>query len=150
MSASKEVDSVSLQLTVPQCGYCRRSIVKNCSKYNISNKTFHLRCDPKIEKCCDVEITTTIMSKKSVGDLSPLVGPSIKTRTSESSSRDLLLKIIIELESKNNILLENNSLLKFKISSLGNEIRIKDKELNILGKKKVPTHSICGNSLNHE
>lgn len=53
------------------------------------------------------------------------------------TQRELLLKIIYELEAKNSLLVVNNSLLKYKISTLEDKIQMKDAKIDKM-KKKLP------------
>lgn len=138
MSANKEVDAkLSLQVNFPCCGYCRKSIVKSSTKCHICHKFFHPGCGTKMKKCCDVELTNPVPSDKMSGSSSPICETTAKHLSIDSTQPDLLLRIISELESKNNILMENNSLLRFKIDSLEYQLKNKKHEINELNKKFV-------------
>ncbi|XP_045474993.1 uncharacterized protein LOC123680915 [Harmonia axyridis] len=71
------------------------------------------------------------------GSSSPICETTAKQLSIDSSQPDLLLRIISEFESKNNILMENNSLLRFKIDSLEYQLKNKKHEINELNKKFV-------------
>lgn len=121
MSSNKKVvPSESLQIIIPECGSCKRTISKNIIKCNVCEKVYHPGCANKIKKCCDEDFATP--SGINAGGISPMSDCSNKNISNESTHHDLLLKIIFELESKNALLLENNSLLKYKISSLERDI----------------------------
>lgn len=131
MSTSKAEVRDSLQVIVPQCGYCKKNIVKIGWKCNSCDKVFHAGCGVKMKKCCEMDL----ISEKNAGDISPLSDIDSRSVSGDSTHQDLLLKIIHELEAKNNILVENNSLLKFKIATLENNIIMKDIEIRNLNKK---------------
>lgn len=106
--------------------------MKNSTKCNICSKFFHPGCANKVKRCCDAEFPS--IADSNGGDISPIT--DIKNISSESSHQELLLKIIHELEAKNLLLIENNSLLKYKISTLENEIQRKNVQINNLNNKK--------------
>lgn len=141
----KDVDaSHSLKIVIPQCGLCKKTIIKSCLKCAICNKSYHRGCSAKIKKCCEVELSNSTLGDKMSDDSSPMFDLGIKLVNNESTHQDLLLKIISELEAKNSLLIENNSLLKFKIVSLEKEMKIKDTEVVEL-KKKLSTHMYTDN-----
>lgn len=133
-SNKKDGSSESLQVIYPECGYCKRTIVKSSAKCSICNKVYHPSCANKAKKCCNEDLTTS--SDFSTGDISPMSENVNKKLSIESTHQELLLKIIFELESKNAVLTENNSLLKFKISSLEVELNNKQMMINNLSTKK--------------
>lgn len=129
MSSSKIVGaSESLKVIIPECGYCKRTIVKSGAKCNICTKVYHPSCANKAKKCCKEDLSTS--GDLNSADMSPMSDSINKMISSESTHNELLLKIIFELESKNSILMENNSLLRFKISTLEAEINNKNKVVN--------------------
>lgn len=133
MSSSKIVGaSMPLQIVIPECSYCKRSIMKNLVKCNSCTKVYHPSCANRTKKCCGEDFQNS--GDLDTGDISPTI--SEKNITKDSTHQDLLLKIIFELESKNMILLENNSLLKYKISTLETEINNKNMEIVNLNKRK--------------
>lgn len=118
MSSSRKVgSSESLQISIPECGICKRTIIKNVVKCKICNKVYHPGCANRIKKCCD-EVIASGQSEPNTCEVSPISDTVGRSITNESSHQELLLKIIMELEAKNSLLIENNSLLKYKISSL--------------------------------
>ncbi|KAK9892834.1 hypothetical protein WA026_022296 [Henosepilachna vigintioctopunctata] len=111
-------------LETSKCGYCRNSNVKNGLKCSVCPKVFHPSCTMKLKKCCDVEITEILITDK-VSEETTIMEPKIIDITSESPRYDLLMKIIAELQDKNAVLVENASLLKYKISILDTEMKSK-------------------------
>lgn len=139
MSSNKKPNSSeSLKLDIPECGSCKRTIVKNIVKCNICTKVYHPGCANKIKKCCDDDFINSI--EENSCDASPLLHSSSRNINNESTHQELLLKIIFELEAKNTILMENNSLLKYKISTLESEIMSKNAQIFEFNKiKKINT-----------
>lgn len=115
--------SVGLRVYPYICVECKNSIVKSGLKCNICPKIYHRSCASKLKKCCEVEISTLFdMKTEDEDSLKGNISESNMHITANSSDRDLLLKIIHELEDKNRLLEENSQLLKYKISNLENEI----------------------------
>lgn len=135
MSSSKEDSS-----TVPQCGVCKKFIMKNVTKCNICNKNFHPSCSAKLKKCCEIELSSSNNNELRSEDQSPLFEMGVKNLTADSTQPELLLRIIYELESKNNLLIENNSLLKLRNSFLESTLKSKDMEIKNL-RKELFTYS---------
>lgn len=132
MSSNKK--SESLQVVIPECGCCKRTIVKNSIKCNVCTKVFHPSCAVKTKRCCDEEIAT--LGDLCSGDASPMSDITNKNLSNIPTHQELLLKVISELEAKNSILIENNSLLKFKVTTLEAEIVVKNNIIDNLSKKK--------------
>lgn len=138
MSASKEVEAnIHLQVNIPQCGCCKKTIIKNSIKCNICHKSFHPGCGLKVKKCCDIELSNQISGDKMSGNSSPICEITPRGINMESTHHDLLLRIIYELESKNNLLMDKNSLLTYKVESLEIQIKNKQHEIDELNKKFV-------------
>lgn len=133
-SNKKEVSSESLRLIIPECACCKRTIVKNTTKCNSCHKSYHPGCANKIKKCCDYDFSSS--TDYNAGNSSPMSDITDKSNiTSESTHQQLLMKIIYELEAKNSLLVENNSLLRFKISTLEDVILKKNAEIDKLKKE---------------
>lgn len=132
-SSGKVVPIGSLKISIPECAVCKRTIMKGFAKCNICNKVYHPSCSNRVKKCCDEEIM--LSSDCTPGSVSPITEAVNKKITNESTQLELLLKIIHELEEKNTLLIENNRLLKFKISTLEVEITNKNAEIDTIKKK---------------
>lgn len=107
-------------------------LIKISTKCNTCNKVYHPGCANKVKKCCGDDITT---STDLTPDISPMTENMNRDISNKSSQQELLLKIIYELEAKNDLLMENNGLLRFKISALETEIACKNAEIDKLNKK---------------
>lgn len=65
---------------------------------------------------------------------------TIKNLSNIPTHQELILKVIPEFEAKNSILIENNSLLKFKVTTLEAEIVVKNNIIDNLSKNKEVDH----------
>ncbi|XP_044752901.1 uncharacterized protein LOC123312505 [Coccinella septempunctata] len=110
------------------CGCCRRNVVKSikCEK---CDSRYHPSCITRIKGakigdksslvCCESGKEAEELSEDCIIDDTNNIATEIKqTITIESTKLELMIKIIQELEDKNQVLNENNQLLKYKISVL--------------------------------
>lgn len=110
---SSNKKSESLQVFIPDCGCCKRTIVKNSLKCNACTKVFHSSSAVKTKRCCDEGIATP--GDLCSNDASPMSDITIKNLSNIPTHQELILKVIPEFEAKNSILIENNSPLKLPL-----------------------------------
>lgn len=131
MSSNKKVDaSVAPQSENSKCGNCKNNVVKSCVKCSVCFKSFHPSCGVKFGKCCGEIITLSSLDMKDVQNTD-----KTSSITDDSTMKDLMLKIIEELEARNLLLMENTSLLKIRISDMENKLNEKDDQIAVLNKK---------------
>ncbi|KAK9877307.1 hypothetical protein WA026_017699 [Henosepilachna vigintioctopunctata] len=122
MAESKKIELETL------CRYCRRTEVKSV-KYEKCESTYHPSCITRLKGvksnsesnliCCESSKDNDEVLKYCVNnDVYNIQTEAKNTITTESSKIDLMIEIIQELEHRNQVLIENNQLLKFKISVL--------------------------------
>lgn len=132
MSSNKKVDaSVAPQSDNSKCGYCKNNVVKSCVKCGVCSKSFHPSCGVKFGKCCgETMIVQSVTDTKECENFEKSSGIN-----NDSTMKDLMIKIIEELEARNLLLMENTSLLKTKISDMENKLNEKDVQITTLNKK---------------
>lgn len=86
-----------------------------------------------MKKCCEEQFSSP--AENISGGISPMSDTITRNLSNMPSHQELLLKIITELEEKNQLLMENNQLLRFKISTLESEIHVRNAKIDDLSKK---------------
>lgn len=130
------------------CGYCRRSVIKSI-KCEVCSRVYHPSCTTRLKKLNIVSDSSIIccyekkLSDEAVSDTEKMHGNEVVNTpenkievTSQTTKLELMSKIIRELEEKNQLMHDNNALLKYKISILEKEITSQGNKIKILEKNQ--------------
>lgn len=118
-ATSKEGESDDLGIYSFKCAFCYRTMAKIPLKCNLVPKVYHKYCGNKVAKCYDREFEiSSVIIDNVCDDIVPVswsndeFEPKTSTTNSEFSQKNMLLRIISELEIENMISIENSSLRK--------------------------------------